>query len=573
MTDKEQMLQEAVEAGQSGDLPRARELLLQLLNLDNREPLYWLLMSTAVDSREERIYCLHNVLKLDPENSAAKHDLNLLNAPLPGEEASSVEPQQQEDWQTSEIAAPTFEVEERLPREEPWPLTWILGSLGLGLVIILLGYYAAANGLIDFSEKSPTVGASTPSQNTVISTAVTSTPTPQATATRQVIVAPRDPNEMLSATYTPTPRYVNTPHTDSESFARGMQAFEAGDWEAAISAFEEHLRNQPNSADAAYHIGEAYLRLEDFEAARDSFEQAIAIDQQFAPGYLGRAQADLALGEAGSGPITDLNTAVLLDPNLMEVFLLRASYYLARGDEARALEDLDRAEALKPFSPVVHASKAKVYIAQENYLLARTSGLRALELDLTLLSNYLVLAEAHLALGEATEAVSLMQTYLTFEAEDAAGWELLGVGFENSGESASALDAFDRALAINPELAVAAYYRGLAYHEAGNNSSALALFQVAVKGAPDWFEARIALAQARLQSGNAGSAFFEVNASSNLIETDVQRAAFHYWRATILETLGQPGTALPDWLRLLTLPAEVMPAEWRQMAEQRAQSQ
>ena len=106
-------------------------------------------MSTCVDSKEEREYCLHNVLKLDPDNSAAKHDLNLLGAKLPNQSEDDEGGELGEDWQTSEIAAPNIEKKERAPKVDPWPLGNILGAIGLGIVLITLGYYAATNGLFN----------------------------------------------------------------------------------------------------------------------------------------------------------------------------------------------------------------------------------------------------------------------------------------------------------------------------------------------------------------------------------------------------------------------------------------
>src|SRR3989304_6801737 len=145
---KEQMLHEAVQAGQTGDQARARKLLLKLLRTDNHEPLYWLLMSTAVESREERIHCPHNGPFLDPDNSAAKHDLELLGAEIPQANVPALVPEETEDWQTKEIAAPKIPKRKRKPKEEPWSISWIVASLAIGIVLILLGYYAAESGLL-----------------------------------------------------------------------------------------------------------------------------------------------------------------------------------------------------------------------------------------------------------------------------------------------------------------------------------------------------------------------------------------------------------------------------------------
>ena len=115
----------------------------------------------------------------------------------------------------------------------------------------------------------------------------------------------------------------------------------------------------------------------------------------------------------------------------------------------------------------------------------------------------------------------------------------------------------------------ASYYKGLDEESKGNNQAALGYFRAAVTGRPDWFEARIALARAYLMGGNPGNAFLEANASSSLIETNEQRAALYYWRATILESLGQNQTALADWQALLALPIDDVPSEWRAVAEEK----
>lgn len=567
----EQMLQEAVQAGQSGDLARARELLLELMRRDNREPLYWLLMSTAVESREERIYCLQNVLFLDPENSAAKHDLELLGAEVPHEGTPALLPIEQEDWQTSEIAAPKVRKKKAKQKEEPWSLSWILGSLGVGLVIIFLGYYAAQRGLlgdITTGTQQPPDHDSDAPLGTVLPT---NTPAFQPTATREVAVAPRDPSELLAATYTATPRYIATPHDDT-AFQQGLVALDAGNWAAAAGFFQEHLASNPQSVDGAYYLGEARLQLADFESALSAFDEALALDGQFAPAYLGRARAQIAQEAATSSILTDLNTAILLDPNLVEAYLERSTYNLARGNPGSALEDVAAAESRAPQSALVHYQKALVYLAEQQFELALEASQRAYSLDLTLLPNYVAKAQAQQGLQQYADSIVTLQTYLSFEGDDGAAWQVLGMSYQLSGDEDLALEAFEHALSLDPNLPQAAFYRGQSELEAGQDQSALGDFRAAVAGAPDWFEARIFLAQTYLATGNPSGAFFEINASSTLAKTDQQRGMLFYWRATTLEALGQAANALPDWQSLLNLPVAAVPAEWRATALERVQN-
>ncbi|MCL5429329.1 MAG: tetratricopeptide repeat protein [Chloroflexi bacterium] len=564
------MLQEAVEAGQSGQPERARKLLLRLLRQDNREPLYWLLMSTVVDSREERIYCLQNVLFLDPENSAAIHDLELLGAEIPKPDTPALLPEEPEDWHTKEIAAPKIPKKRKKKKEEPWSLSWIVASLGVGLVIILLGYYAAQNGFLDVLLSTETPGPSLePSQQSG------STPTSQdePTATQEMLVVPRDPQDLLEATYTPTPRYISTPHPGDDNFEQGLAALDNQNWDAAADFFQGHLVANPQSADAAYYLGQARLGAGDLEAAQTAFQQSLAIDPEFAPAYLGRARVAIAQGADSSLILTDLNSAILLDPNFVDAYLERAAYNLRRGNIEDANDDIKAAEAIAPLSALVQYHKALVLLAGEDYSGALQASQRAYELDLTLLPNYLTRAESQQGVQQYAASIETMQTYLTFEGENARGWELLGLGYQFDGQTDLALQAFDRALELDPNSPQAAYYRGLQELADEKAQSALGYFRVALASLPDWFEAHIGLAQAYLGTGNPSGAFFEINASSDLIETDEQRAAFFYWRATVLETLGQMQTALADWRSLLNLPASVMPVDWRQTADARVAGQ
>jgi Tfp pilus assembly protein PilF len=562
---KEKMLQDAVQAGQTGDNARARKLLLKLLRTDNQEPLYWLLMSTAVEAREERIYCLQNVLFLDPENSAAKHDLDLLGVEIPQANAPAFVPEEAEDWQTKEIAAPKLPQRRRKRKEETWPINWIAAGLGLGIIVIILGYYAAENHLLDALFRSPVNPTSSPP------TFTTNTPQVQHTPTSQLGVVPLNPEDLLEATYTPTPLYVNTPHPENTAFEQGLASLLAEDWPAAIAIFRNYLSAFPESPDAAFYLGLAQLRSGDLLGARASFSQAISIQSQFAPGYLGRAQVGRELEGDPAAILTDINTAILLDRNYLDAFLERANFNLARGNLAEAESDILAAENIAPLSALVQFQKALIALAQENYSVALQASRRAYELDLTLLPNYLAKAQAEQAVGQHETSISTMQTYIRFRPTDATGWELLGLGYYFNDQKEAALESFNHALTLNSDLPQASYYRGLEELNAGRAQTALEYFRVAVAGEPEWFEAHIALARAQLGSGNPSGAFFEINSSSTLLETVAQRAMFFYWRATALEALDQMENALADWRSLLALPAGAIPPEWRQKAQERTQ--
>jgi len=83
------LLAQAQQAKQSGDNNRARAILSQAIKAEPRNEEAWLLLAEVAEKKEHSIYCLEQVLKLNPVNMEAVERLNALKllsapaAPLP----------------------------------------------------------------------------------------------------------------------------------------------------------------------------------------------------------------------------------------------------------------------------------------------------------------------------------------------------------------------------------------------------------------------------------------------------------------------------------------------------------
>jgi hypothetical protein len=78
--DTQTALDRAIVAAKTGRNVEARALLEAVLEVDERNEQAWLWMSGVVDSDEERIICLENVLTINPRNEAARQGLATLGA-------------------------------------------------------------------------------------------------------------------------------------------------------------------------------------------------------------------------------------------------------------------------------------------------------------------------------------------------------------------------------------------------------------------------------------------------------------------------------------------------------------
>jgi hypothetical protein len=82
--DIETTLEQAISAAKAGRKEEARRLLEAVLDADDRNEQAWLWMSGVVDSDEERVICLENVLTINPNNELARKGLAALRAdPVP----------------------------------------------------------------------------------------------------------------------------------------------------------------------------------------------------------------------------------------------------------------------------------------------------------------------------------------------------------------------------------------------------------------------------------------------------------------------------------------------------------
>lgn len=73
------LLDKGIAAARRGDNERSRDLLLRVVDNDEANESAWLWLSNVVDSNEDRVLCLQNVLALNPESEPAKRGLERLD--------------------------------------------------------------------------------------------------------------------------------------------------------------------------------------------------------------------------------------------------------------------------------------------------------------------------------------------------------------------------------------------------------------------------------------------------------------------------------------------------------------
>jgi hypothetical protein len=86
-SNADSLVRDAISAYRAGKKDQARNLLLQAVGIDERHEQGWLWLSAVVDTPEDQITCLENVLTINPNNEKARQGIELLNAQAAGKPA------------------------------------------------------------------------------------------------------------------------------------------------------------------------------------------------------------------------------------------------------------------------------------------------------------------------------------------------------------------------------------------------------------------------------------------------------------------------------------------------------
>ena len=119
---------------------------------------------------------------------------------------------------------------------------------------------------------------------------------------------------------------------------RGSAYFDTGEYDIAISDFNDALKSGPPSGIILHNRANAYRRKGDYAKAIADYDEAIRLNPKEAYSYQNRGGAKAALGDL-DGALADINDAIRYAPTLASPLTNRSVIWRAKGEFDRAIAD------------------------------------------------------------------------------------------------------------------------------------------------------------------------------------------------------------------------------------------
>jgi len=241
--------------------------------------------------------------------------------------------------------------------------------------------------------------------------------------------------------------------TDTEfdtAVKEGIEAYNTGNFEAAVHAFAAASEVHPDYADVRFKLGLSYLRKGEHDAARKELESARSINPRYSEAYfyIGITYLDQKLYREA---LEQFEKAAAVKPDYadLQCFLGSTYFYLGELDKARTA--LEHSLGLSP-----HYGKARYYYGLLLYALGdRKRAIKylseATKSEERKGSGDLSFALVHLREGNLEEAMVVLRDILDAGGESADVLYFIGECYLRMEKWGEAERFFRRALEVNPD--------------------------------------------------------------------------------------------------------------------------
>jgi tetratricopeptide (TPR) repeat protein len=353
-------------------------------------------------------------------------------------------------------------------------------------------------------------------------------------------------------------------------FFRGISFSFKGDFDSAISDYDQAVKLKPDDADIYKYRGDAYSDKGRHDQAIADYDLAIKLKPDYADAYNNRGNAysdkgrhDLAIADYDQA-IAGYNQVIKLKPDDALAYNSRGNVYSNKGRLDQAIADYYQAIKLEPDDALAYINSGNAYHDKGELDRAIANFDHAIKLkpdDALVYNNrgnvYYDNGQIYQAIADYDRAIKLKPDYA--DAYNNRGDAYFAKGYNDRVLAAydkaiadhdRAISDYDQAIKLKPDYAYAYNGRGIVYDDHGRYDRAIADYDQAIKLKPDYADAYINRGIAYRNKEQLDRAIADYDQAIKL-ESDYALAYYH--RGNVYEKAGNKQSAIADFRKSLEL--------------------
>jgi protein O-GlcNAc transferase len=300
--------------------------------------------------------------------------------------------------------------------------------------------------------------------------------------------------------------------TETSTIQNGINFYQAGQYDKALSVFDRILKRDSRNADAHHLGGLALLQLKQFQKASEYIQKAVRINPRTANFRNSLGSVYQSMSEWDHAAKT-LEKSIQLDPASIQSYLNLGNVFKQSGNLTKAIQVFKDAlkidpsfqdtryklanalkeagnysEAIEYFLSLLISFTELTSLVEEGKLVSSASMELPTEprsLHVQALNNLCVLL---IEQNRNSEAIALLQQGIRFFPEHTSFHINLGIASSNQNNWKMSLDCFLNAVDLEPINANAHFNVGHAYQNLGQYTEAIACYQKAIQYKSAHFE-------------------------------------------------------------------------------------
>ena len=265
----------------------------------------------------------------------------------------------------------------------------------------------------------------------------------------------------------------------------------------ALEKYDFSLKWEPTSI-AWINKSGILIEIEQYEAAIDACDEAIKQSQERIEAWINRGIAFDRLRQSEKA-IKSFDEALVIDQRNVEAWTHRGNSYRKLGKFEEAMESYDKALAVgDDFLPAWY-NKGVTLSKMNRIEEALVCFSQAAKIDHSYFMAFYNLGNSYNKLDRNEEAVAAYTKALKLSPEFNESWNNLGIALSKLGHLKEAIRSYRKAIEIKPDYYEAWINQALAYESIKDYSHALGSYEKFLELAPEDFKKHIAIAERRAE--------------------------------------------------------------------------